>query len=143
MVWRANLNQRLGGRELSTKDVNQSNRFYNCPQATTTTTTTTTPATTTATTTTTAISTTIATTTASTPSTETTSIKTTSTTTTGSATFTDEPNTSTTVIIPNQGFIAFMLFFILHYSIIWCNKRDEETGILQVSRCFCYKSQPT
>ena len=82
MVWRANPNQRLGGRELSTEDINQINKFYNCPQATTTTTTTTTKTTTTTTTT-------------STPSTVTTSTTTSSPTTTTSATSTSTPSTVT------------------------------------------------
>ena len=89
MVWRANPNQRLGGRELSTEDINQINRFYNCPQVTTNTRTTTTkgPTVTTATV---------------------------SPTTTASATFIVEPNTSTSTVILNQGFLTFIIFCALH-----------------------------
>ena len=92
MVWRANPNQRLGGRELSTEDINQINRFYNCPQVTTNTKTTAAKTTTTATTSTTAVS----------P------------TTTASATPTGEPNTSTSTVIINQGFLTFIIFCALH-----------------------------
>ena len=113
MVWRDDPNQRLGGRVLSTEDINQINRFYNCPQAITTTTTTTTAATTTATTTTPTTAATTATTTASTPSIQTTSTTTTSPTRTASATSTDESNTSASTVIPNQGIITCFFLFII------------------------------
>ena len=90
MVWRANPNQRLGGRELSTEDINQINRFYNCPQVTTSTRTTTAKAITTVTT------------------------ATVFPTTTASATFIVEPNTSTSTVILNQGFLTFIIFCALH-----------------------------
>ena len=92
MVWRANPNQRLGGRELSTEDINQINKFYNCPQVTASTTATTTKTTTTATTATTAVSPTTA----------------------ASVTFIGEPDTSTSTVIINQGFLIFIIFFALH-----------------------------
>ena len=99
MVWKANPDQKLGGSELSTEDVNQINDFYNCPQVAATTTTTTTTETTTVTTTTPTTATITAT--ASTPSTETTSTTTTSPSTTAPATSTDEPNTSTSTVVPS------------------------------------------